>query len=236
MPSSVSNVLSRIASFQSVPAGAAPFQAKFSAALQQRGATIAAARVAEASQNVLADATGVGTADSTSVLGTTALGGSAPTDAPTGSSDVAAAAPDGNWRARLPAAGLPYADLIEETAARHGLQPEFLAAALWTESSFNPSVVSEAGAIGLGQLMPATAAWLGVDPWNPAQNMEGAATYYRNLIDRFSGDESLGVASYFAGPGAVGRAGAIPTSRAQNYVDKVLGRRDFLLGVRPTAP
>ncbi|MEZ5257730.1 MAG: lytic transglycosylase domain-containing protein [Ilumatobacteraceae bacterium] len=160
--------------------------------------------------------------------------GSAPTDAATGSSDVAAAAPDGNWRARLPAAGLP---LRRPDRGDRGA-PRPPAGFLLRPSG--PNRVStrrwcRKRTIGLGQLMPATAAWLGVDPWNPAQNMEGAATC-RNLIDRFSGDESLGVASYFAGPGAVGRAGAIPTSRAQNYVDKVLGRRDFLLGVRPTAP
>ena len=91
------------------------------------------------------------------------------------------------------------------------------------ESSFNPNAVSPAGAIGLGQLMPATARELGVDPSSPDQNLEGAARYMRQQLDTF-GDYSLALAAYNAGAGNVRKAGGIPNiTETQNYVSKIMG-------------
>ena len=86
-------------------------------------------------------------------------------------------------------------------------------------------MVSRTGAIGLGQLMPETAQWLGVDPWDPTQNVDGSARFYKQLIDNNHGDMTLAIASYAAGPGAVKRAGGVPDQFTADYVTKLLARR-----------
>ncbi len=92
------------------------------------------------------------------------------------------------------------------------------------ESNWNPVASSDAGAIGLTQLMPRTALELGVNPWNAQQNIEGGARYLRQQHDSF-GSWPLALAAYNAGPGAVTRYGGIPPYKeTQNYVQKVLGR------------
>ena len=91
---------------------------------------------------------------------------------------------------------------------------------MWAESSFNPSATSPAGAIGLTQLMPATAAGLGVDPWDPQENLLGGASYLSSQIERF-GSVELGLAAYNAGPGRVDDAGGVPPETA-DYVARVL--------------
>lgn len=91
------------------------------------------------------------------------------------------------------------------------------------ESSFRPDVVSPKGAIGLGQLMPATAKELGVDPTDPMQNLEGAAKYLSQQLKRF-GDPSLALAAYNAGPTRVAKLGRVPNiAETQNYVKTILG-------------
>lgn len=146
-------------------------------------------------------------------------------------------AADGGWVARIPnERGTALAPAIEAAATRHGLEPAFLAAVFWTESSFTPDAVSRTGAIGLGQLMPETAEWLGVDPWDPMQNMEGSARLYSQLRDHFGGDMRLAIASYAAGIGAVKRAGGVPDEFTARYIDKLLARTDYLAGRRATAP
>ena len=88
--------------------------------------------------------------------------------------------------------------------------------------SFCPSAVSPAGAIGLGQLLPGTAAMLGVDPWDPAQNLWGTAKYLREQYDTF-GNWKLSLAAYNAGPGNVIRhRGVPPFTETQSYVRRVL--------------
>ncbi len=118
-------------------------------------------------------------------------------------------------------AGVPYADLFTAAGARHGVAPALLAAVAKVESGFDSTAVSRAGATGLMQFMPATAAGLGVDPTDPASAVDGAARYLRQLTDRF-GSTDLALAAYNAGPGTVARSGGIPPyPETQSYVRKV---------------
>ncbi|HUR85226.1 MAG TPA: lytic transglycosylase domain-containing protein [Solirubrobacteraceae bacterium] len=119
----------------------------------------------------------------------------------------------------------PFAADIQAAAARHGLDPALLTGLIRAESNFDPGATSPAGAQGLTQLMPATAAGLGVtNPLDPAQAIEGGAKYLRQQLDRFGGDASKALAAYNAGPGAVERFGGIPPyEETQNYVRRVLG-------------
>ncbi len=118
--------------------------------------------------------------------------------------------------------GVPYADLFVSAGARHGVEPALLAAVARTESNFDSSAVSSAGATGLMQFMPATARGLGVNPADPASAIDGAARYLRQLTDQF-GSTSLALAAYNAGPGTVSRHGGIPPyGETQSYVTKVL--------------
>ena len=119
--------------------------------------------------------------------------------------------------------GIPFADEINAAAARHKLDPALLAGLIRQESNFNPNAVSPAGARGLTQLMPATAAGLGVkDSSDPLQAIEGGARYLRQQLDRFGNDPQRALAAYNAGPGAVLRHGGVPPyAETQAYVRKV---------------
>jgi len=140
--------------------------------------------------------------------------------------------PDGglpSWAAALPAVGQAWVPDIIAAANANGVDPRLLAAVVWTESAFSPTAVSSAGAIGLAQLMPDTARGLGVDPWDPRQNLDGGARYLAAQTARF-GSVTLGLAAYNAGPGAVQRHGGIPPFfETQNYVPTVLERYYRLL-------
>ena len=118
----------------------------------------------------------------------------------------------------------PFGAEIDAAAARYGLDPALLKGLIRQESGFNPSARSAAGALGLTQLMPSTAASLGVDPSDPAQAIDGGARYLQAQLDRFGGDAAKALAAYNAGPGAVARFGGVPPyAETQNYVNKVLG-------------
>lgn len=117
---------------------------------------------------------------------------------------------------------VPYADLFRSAGAAHGIQPSVLAAVARTESAFDPNAVSPAGARGLMQFMPGTAADLGVDPLDPASAIDGAARYLAQNLRRF-GSLELALAAYNAGPGAVQQHGGVPPfAETQAYVPRVL--------------
>jgi soluble lytic murein transglycosylase-like protein len=115
--------------------------------------------------------------------------------------------------------------VVDQNAQRYGLLPELLHAVIRTESAYNPQAVSHAGAQGLMQLMPGTAARYGVrDSFDPAQNVRGGAAYLRDLLDMFDQDLRLALAGYNAGENAVIKYGRQipPYSETQDYVRKVL--------------
>jgi soluble lytic murein transglycosylase-like protein len=115
---------------------------------------------------------------------------------------------------------------IDAAAASNGIDPALLKGLVSQESGFDPNARSGAGAVGLTQLMPGTAAALGVtNPLDPAQSLQGGAKYLRQQLDRFGGDEKLALAAYNAGPGAVAKYGGVPPYReTQNYVTNVLSK------------
>ena len=115
---------------------------------------------------------------------------------------------------------------INAAAASNGIDPALLKGLVSQESGFNPSARSGAGAVGLTQLMPGTASALGVtNPLDPAQSLQGGAKYLREQLDRFGGDQTLALAAYNAGPGAVQKYGGVPPyAETQNYVTSVMGK------------
>jgi cell wall-associated NlpC family hydrolase len=122
-------------------------------------------------------------------------------------------------------ADVPYANLFNAAGAKHGVSPTLLAAMAKTESNFNPKAGSSAGAQGLMQFMPGTAKSYDIDPWDPAQAIDGAARYMKSSLGQFGGDVDKAIASYNAGAGAVQRFGGVPPyGETQNYVRLVKQR------------
>lgn len=116
----------------------------------------------------------------------------------------------------------PFAALFNEAGQRHGVSPALLASVAHVESGFDPNAVSPVGAGGLMQFMPATAVEMGVNAFDPASAVDGAARYLARDLARF-GRVDLAVAAYNAGPGAVQAHGGVPPyAETQRYVEKVL--------------
>jgi soluble lytic murein transglycosylase-like protein len=113
--------------------------------------------------------------------------------------------------------------LIKENAAAHGVSPHLVRAVIQQESGFNPRAVSHKGAMGLMQLMPATAADLGVlDPFDPSENIRAGVKYLKGLLTKFAENVPLALAAYNAGPTAVERYGAVPPFReTRDYVSRI---------------
>ena len=114
-------------------------------------------------------------------------------------------------------------ELILTAARRNGVSPDLVRAVAIAESDMNQNEISPVGAIGVMQLMPETAAALGVNPYDEAQNIEGGAMYLRKMLDKFDGNVSHALAAYNAGPGAVQKYGGVPPYReTQNYVGRIM--------------
>lgn len=143
---------------------------------------------------------------------------------PRPSAPAAAARPGSQTRDRSPERYTRYDAFIREAAALYRLPESFVRAVIRVESDYNPQVVSHAGAGGLMQLMPATAARMGVtDVFDPRQNIMGGTRYLRVLANHFNGDLVLTIAAYNAGEGAVMRYRGIPPyEETQRYVRRVL--------------
>jgi len=147
------------------------------------------------------------------------------------------------WRPSNPGSGLKYRDMIYRTAREAGVHPELAYAVAAVESSFDPRALSPKGAIGLMQLMPATAERFGVaDPFDPTDNVKGGVKFLRYLLDLFEGDVRLALAAYNAGENAVLALGRVPNyQETRLYVAKVIrrfgtGKSPFAEGERSAAP
>src|ERR1039457_1114219 len=112
---------------------------------------------------------------------------------------------------------------IDAAAARHNVDPSLVRSVVKVESNFNPNAVSRKGAMGLMQLMPATARSLNVsNPFDPQQNVDAGVRHLRKLLDSYGGNVRLSLAAYNAGSGAVARSAGVPHFReTQNYVRRI---------------
>lgn len=141
---------------------------------------------------------------------------------------VTAAPPQQPPPATAAAAGPPdIGSLIAGAATRNRIDPDFVASVVKAESGFNPAAVSRRGAAGLMQLMPGTAASLGVaDAFDPAENLEAGTRYLRQMLELFDWDAIKALAAYNAGPARVERYGGVPPYReTRDYVSRVI--RDY---------
>lgn len=127
-----------------------------------------------------------------------------------------------------PKPNLTPRELVTEAAQRHGLPPEIVHALAATESAYQANAVSPKGALGVMQLMPATAQALNADPRNVEQNIDAGTRLLKELLLKYSNDPNpvrRALAAYNAGPGAVSRYGGVPPYReTQAYVEKVIER------------
>ena len=143
--------------------------------------------------------------------------------------DDSAPSPD----AAAPPSGIDEAVL--RIAAEHSLPPQLIHSVIKVESNYNANAISSKGALGLMQLIPATARRFGVsDVFNPIQNIQGGAKYLRYLLDLYNGNYPLALAAYNAGEAAVARYGGVPPfAETQNYV--ILVRRQWELAKKAAA-
>jgi hypothetical protein len=120
-------------------------------------------------------------------------------------------------------------EAVRRIAAEHELPPQLIHSVIKVESNYNAHAISSKGALGLMQLIPATARRFGVaNAFNPVENIQGGAKYLRYLLDLYNGDYPLALAAYNAGEGAVARYGGVPPfAETQNYV--ILVRRQLEL-------
>ncbi|MBF0559267.1 MAG: lytic transglycosylase domain-containing protein [Nitrospirae bacterium] len=113
---------------------------------------------------------------------------------------------------------------VDEKAKQHNIDPQLVRAVIRAESNWNPNAISPKGALGLMQLMPSTAALLGVsNPFDPFDNIDGGIRYLKHLVDRFNGNLILALAAYNAGPKLVEKKGAVPSiPETIAYVKRVM--------------
>jgi soluble lytic murein transglycosylase-like protein len=127
-------------------------------------------------------------------------------------------------------------EMVEAAAKKSGLPPNFVHSVVSAESGYQANALSPKGAIGLMQLMPATAQAYGADPHDPAQNVEAGAAYLRELLIKYDGDPRRALAAYNAGPGAVDKYNGVPPyAETQTYVERVLRKYKKSTGSQETA-
>jgi len=133
-------------------------------------------------------------------------------------------------KAAAPANSRPFSEIIKEASQKYGVSEDIINAVIQQESSFNPTAVSSCGAVGLMQLMPGTAASLGVkDAFNAEQNIMGGTSYLKQKLDEFDGNLPLALAAYNAGSGSVRKFGGIPPYKETlAYVKKIMNSVDHL--------
>lgn len=121
-----------------------------------------------------------------------------------------------------------YNEIIKQAASIHNLEENLIRAVMYTESAFNPKALSRKGAMGLMQLMPETAKFLGIsDPFSPENNVLAGARYLRMMLDQFDGNEELALAAYNAGPANIIKYKGVPPFReTRDYIRKVHGFRE----------
>ncbi len=134
-----------------------------------------------------------------------------------------------------------YSPMIDKVCTKYRVDPDLVKAVIQVESAYRPNAVSHAGAIGLMQLMPATASRFGVkEIYDPHENIHGGVKYLKFLLELFNNDLPLAVAAYNAGEGAVQRFKGIPRyTETQDYVRKVLtlyGKGDYTSAAKRLKP
>lgn len=133
-----------------------------------------------------------------------------------------------------------FKEVVDRIARQHEVEPELVHSVIRVESNYNPGAVSPKGALGIMQLIPATARRFGVaDVFNPVQNIQGGVKYLKYLLELFNGDYRLALAGYNAGEAAVARYGGIPPypeTRSYVYnVGKKLGEAREVEKLKPAA-
>lgn len=122
-----------------------------------------------------------------------------------------------------------FNDVIKSASSMYGVAERLISAVVKAESNFNPMALSKAGAMGLMQLMPATAKALGVaDPYNPEQNIFGGTRYLRQLLDRYGGDVKMALAAYNCGSGTLNRLNISDLDDPQQFANLPSETRNYI--------